>query len=407
MFIAAMSAVTRRRTPPAALIGGMSTETVEKTMIVKTRGRAWFTGVIGGTKAQLAINDVSTDLPLDSIVTFRGDDLSVRTRYGVTLRFSADEIISVRDAAQAREEAAALREIEKWVCYAEADIARDLGYVSNAMKRAVTLGAGHPTFGARVAEIAKRALAIREAEPRRDAEKWLGWAEEQVVDGLTSSRSIDEALRLCAAFPELVDRLAALREAVAANQEKRRATELKTTLLAEPGQLGVPVRHRDAWVVFTEVLRSRVIDSDDPAVYGGHLLGFEGSRGYVVAYRDATLEEIANAEQAQEQARLLRTEHRVRKMEARAIARTIETDGERPERADYPDGDHFLGERTLYGGGQWVVVDADYIWSMHGNGADGDDWSANNVGGNIGWRIPRTDEMVASIRALHDAGARL
>jgi len=65
-------------------------------MIVKTRGRAWFTGVIGGTKAQLAINDVSTDLPLDSIVTFR-DDLSVRTRYGVTLRFSADEIISVRD----------------------------------------------------------------------------------------------------------------------------------------------------------------------------------------------------------------------------------------------------------------------------------------------------------------------
>ena len=372
MFIAAMSVVTRRRTRPAALIGGMHIETVEKTMIVKTRGRVWFTGVIGGTKAQLAINDVSTDLPLDSIVTFRGDDLSVRTRYGVTLKFSADEIISVRDAAQAREEAAALREIEKWVCYAEADIARDLGYVSNAMKQAVTLGAGHPTFGARVAEIAKRALAIREAEPRRDAEKWLGWAEEQVVDGLTSSRSIDEALRLCGAFPELADRLAALRGAVAANQEKRRATEPKTTLLAEPGQLGVPVRHRGAWVVFTEVLRRSVIDSDDPAVYGGHLLGFEGSRGYVVAYRDATLE-----------------------------------DGERPGRAGYPDGDHFLGERTLYGGGQWVVVDADYIWSMHGNGADGDDWSANNVGGNIGWRIPRTDEMVASIRALHDAGARL
>ena len=139
------------------------------------------------------------------------------------------------------------------------------------MKQAVTLGAGHPTFGARVAEIAKRALAIREAEPRRDAEKWLGWAEEQVVDGLTSSRSIDEALRLCAAFPELVDRLAALREAVAANQEKRRATEPKTTLLAGLGTLGVPVRHRDAWVVFTKVLRRRVIDSDDPAVYGGQI----------------------------------------------------------------------------------------------------------------------------------------
>ena len=50
----------------------------------------------------------------------------MRTRYGVTLKFSAGEIISVRDAAQAREEAAALREIEKWVGYAEADIARDL-----------------------------------------------------------------------------------------------------------------------------------------------------------------------------------------------------------------------------------------------------------------------------------------
>lgn len=379
-------------------------ETVEKTMIVKTRGRAWFTGVMGGTKAQLAINDVSTDLPLDSIVTFRGDDLSVRTRYGVTLKFSPHEIIGVRDAAAAREEAAKTREIRKWVEYAEDDIARGSGYVSKAMTQAVALGAGHPAFGDRVVEIAKYALAIREAEPRRDAEKWLGWAEEQVADGLTSSRSITEALSRSAAFPELADRLAALRGAVAANQEKRRATETKTTLLAEPGQLGVPVRHRGAWVVFTEVLRRSVIDSDDPAVYGGHLLGFEGSRGYVMAYRDATLEEIANAEQA----RLLRTEHRVRKMEARAIARTIETDGERPGRAGYPDGDHFLGERTLYGGGQWVVVDADYIWSMHGNSNEhGGDWSANNVGGNIGWRIPRTDEMVASIRALHDAGARL
>ena len=80
------------------------------------------------------------------------------------------------------------------VGYAEADIARDLGYVSNAMKQAVTLGAGHPTFGARVVEIAKRALAIREAEPRRDAESgWLGRRAGR--DGLTSSRSLDEALR--------------------------------------------------------------------------------------------------------------------------------------------------------------------------------------------------------------------
>ena len=52
-----------------------------------------------------------------------------------------------------------------------------------------------------------------------------------------------------------------------------------------------------------------------------HLLGFEGSRGYVVAYRDATLEEIANAEQAQEQARLLRTEHRVRRVRLSCLPR--------------------------------------------------------------------------------------
>ena len=57
------------------------------------------------------------------------------------------------------------------------------------------------------------------------------------------------------------------------------------------------------------------------------------------------------------------------------------------------------GSRTrLYGGGVWVVIEPDgqHFWYVENNGADGDDWSRNNVStggaGAIGYRVPYTEE---------------
>jgi hypothetical protein len=52
---------------------------------------------------------------------------------------------------------------------------------------------------------------------------------------------------------------------------------------------------------------------------------------------------------------------------------------------------------NIYGGGEELCVESDarHIWLVHGNGADGDDWSRNNTTAGIGWRFPLTDERQA------------
>lgn len=56
----------------------------------------------------------------------------------------------------------------------------------------------------------------------------------------------------------------------------------------------------------------------------------------------------------------------------------------------------YLGKKearsVIYGGGRWFVIEGDYIWAVRNNGADGDDWSHNNIhtggAGAIGRRMP-------------------
>lgn len=52
---------------------------------------------------------------------------------------------------------------------------------------------------------------------------------------------------------------------------------------------------------------------------------------------------------------------------------------------------------ALHGGGDWVVLDGDYVWYVTNNGSDGDDWSLNNVetggAGAIGRRLRLTPEI--------------
>ena len=52
----------------------------------------------------------------------------------------------------------------------------------------------------------------------------------------------------------------------------------------------------------------------------------------------------------------------------------------------------------LHGGGEWVVVEPgeQHFWYVINRGADGDDWSHNNVmtggAGAVGYRLPLTPE---------------
>ncbi|NBR66904.1 MAG: hypothetical protein EBT79_06425 [Actinobacteria bacterium] len=81
-------------------------------------------------------------------------------------------------------------------------------------------------------------------------------------------------------------------------------------------------------------------------------------------------------------------------------------DGQYPSGSNRPPGERvYLGDsrHVIYGGGEWVVFEpnGEYLWYVQNNGADGDDWSYNNVetggAGGIGHRVRVTDELKALV----------
>ena len=84
-----------------------------------------------------------------------------------------------------------------------------------------------------------------------------------------------------------------------------------------------------------------------------------------------------------------------------ALVAEIQNTGERPEKStEWPQGETLYDTATGYGHGSALVIAADSIWAIRRNGADGDDWSCNNIPGAIGCRVPRTEELAARLREL-------
>lgn len=82
----------------------------------------------------------------------------------------------------------------------------------------------------------------------------------------------------------------------------------------------------------------------------------------------------------------------------------VQGTGHRP-----PGEEIYIDKNSIgYGGGTWVVIEPgeNYFWYVKNNGADGDDWSHNNVqtggAGAIGYRLPMTDEARVLIDVAKD-----
>lgn len=95
-----------------------------------------------------------------------------------------------------------------------------------------------------------------------------------------------------------------------------------------------------------------------------------------------------------------------------ALREVIRREGERPNGPlDFPSGETVVDTFNIYGGGEAIVVDAQYVWHIENNGMDGDDWALNNVctggAGGIGYRARKTDALVAECKALGELAARL
>lgn len=132
----------------------------------------------------------------------------------------------------------------------------------------------------------------------------------------------------------------------------------------------------------------------------GMSFGVGDEQGYVYS---ATCRAATNKESAPLRKRLERENHiRAARKALRVIKRRFRDSG------DYPEGNHDLqGEtipigrgRDIYGGGEWFVITDDHIWYVMNNSRDGDTWSANNVPGAIGCRLPRTTDLINEIRSV-------
>lgn len=102
-----------------------------------------------------------------------------------------------------------------------------------------------------------------------------------------------------------------------------------------------------------------------------------------------------------------------RETKAQAVKRRNEIAKQIQQHGTWPPGHHVLHSKDMlvadrgsriYGGGSWFNVEPDGIWYCRGNGADGDDWSMNNVrtggAGAIGYKIPYNKELAEEIEEL-------
>lgn len=142
------------------------------------------------------------------------------------------------------------------------------------------------------------------------------------------------------------------------------------------------------WVLFDK--DGKECDVDDIL----NIFQYYGAEASVKYFADKEKYEADRQAEKEREARI-----KQRRAELPAIRKLFNDTGE------YLPGEHILQGETLYidnssiayGGGSWFVIGSDYIWFVQGNGADGDDWSRNNVrtggAGAIGIRLLYSDEL--------------
>lgn len=258
----------------------------------------------------------------------------------------------------------------------------------------------------------------------KEAQKWLGFAESDIANGLEYSNAIGSALQSCKGISQLADRLESLKAGIEANKirnaERKQQREIEKAAAQAAHQerrnnrklyplsalpaFNTPVRSGSRVVVFESTGTEFEINEDHPSYCGSHLLGYEGEFGCYCYYREATPVEIAELESAQQHREAAKQTQQEKENELTTIKNYIIENGELPEGQHSPEGERLLDTQDLYGGGEWFVIGNSHIWYVRNNGMDGDDWSRNNVitagAGAIGWRIPLTTELEARLRKI-------
>ncbi len=159
-------------------------------------------------------------------------------------------------------------------------------------------------------------------------------------------------------------------------------------------RVGQVLRHKTHGII-TVVSAKKSYFREDGLSFG---VGDDSGYIYSAVCRPATEEESAPLLAAEAE----REKIAAAKKRLEEIRQHIQKTGERPTE-EQPDGARLMDTQNIYGGGDWWVI-GNGIWYVQNNGADGDNWSSNNVrtggAGAIGWRIPMDEALSSEIRTL-------
>ena len=144
-----------------------------------------------------------------------------------------------------------------------------------------------------------------------------------------------------------------------------------------------------------------------------HYYGADGERFGVGAERGHVFQAVVRAATPTEAAPLRqrdRGEHARQGAMAQAdkLSRMVRETGERPSGMHSPQGQRLLDTQTLFGGGDWWLIDreAGWIWYVRLRGSEGPGWSEHNIdthGGATGWRVPYDAELARTLLDLDRA----
>lgn len=397
----------------------------EKVEITK-RGRKWLKGKRVGKnyEIKIEINDVSRDWQAGQTVEFPAHVEVEQSKYGIT---TTSYPLTAEQVAQARVQAV-LPDIKRWLGYVE-EKAHEGHVYQNGVQKLRELGiASLPEYQKRLDAALASVKERKEAEATREASEGRTWLRVPYADK-------DHAKKHGARFdgdrkqwyvigkdvPEALEQYLPDDSGGGRPNDKRPSNgqpEQKEagqyTISNGSGYGGSPYKtgetirsnRKDLPEYVTVIRASQRYYGEDGMSFG---VGDDSGYVYTATVREATREEAAPV-RAREEAKKARKQAKEILL---SIAREIRENGDRPELQGAPAGvriDMPGNPENIHGGGEWFVIGQDRVWHVRNNGADGDDWSANNIrtggAGAIGFAIPFDRGLAGRlVGALEAAGA--
>ena len=397
----------------------------EKVEITK-RGRKWLKGKRVGKnyEIKIEINDVSRDWQAGQTVEFPAHVEVEQSKYGIT---TTSYPLTAEQVAQARVQAV-LPDIKRWLGYVE-EKAHEGHVYQNGVQKLRELGiASLPEYQKRLDAALANVKERKEAEATREASEGRTWLRVPYADK-------DHAKKHGARFdgdrkqwyvigkdvPEALEQYLPDDSGGGRPNDKRPGNgqpEQKEagqyTISNGSGYGGSPYKtgetirsnRKDLPEYVTVIRASQRYYGEDGMSFG---VGDDSGYVYTATVREATREEAAPV-RAREEAKKARKQAKEILL---SIAREIRENGDRPELQGAPAGvriDMPGNPENIHGGGEWFVIGQDRVWHVRNNGADGDDWSANNIrtggAGAIGFAIPFDRGLAGRlVGALEAAGA--